>query len=148
MEFSKVQLTTLLNNHIQGKPDGLNEVLKMILESLMKSERKVHLQDDDSNKANGFRMGKVYGHGKLLELRIPRDRNGHFYPKLLALLRHQQAETDRLVSALYGQGLTQSQLGQVFEDLYGRHYSSSTVGRMIDWMRKDVRDWLDRDLLD
>ena len=147
MEFSKVQLATLLNNHIEGKPDGLNEVLKMISESLMKSERKIHLDHDQANKANGYRLGKVYGHGKLLELRIPRDRNGHFYPKLLAILRHQQAETDRLVSALYGQGLTQSQLGQVFDDLYGRHYSSSTIGRMIDWMRKDVRDWLDRDLL-
>jgi len=63
---------------------------------------------------------------------------GKFYPKVLALLRSQQAETDKLVSALYGQGLTQSQVGDVFERLYGRHYSSSQVGRMIDWMREDV----------
>lgn len=146
MEFTKVQLNTLIHNRISKRADGLNEVLKMVLEALMKTERRVELSDQPNNKANGYRPGRVYGNGKLLELRIPRDRNGQFYPKVLALLKEQQAETDRLVSALYGQGLTQSQLGQVFEDLYGRHYSSSTIGRMIDWMREDVADWLGRSL--
>src|SRR5690625_8047431 len=93
---------------------------------MMKNERSLHLQQADGNKANGYRPGKVYGHGKLLEFRIPRDRNGEFYPKVLALLRSQQAGTDKLVSALYGQGLTQSQVGDVFEHLYGRHYK---IGR-------------------
>lgn len=51
------------------------------------------------------------GTESLLELRIPRDRNGEFYPKVLALLRSQQAEMDKLVSALYAQGLSQSQVG-------------------------------------
>lgn len=65
---------------------------------------------------------------------------------MLALLRSQQAETDKLVSALYGQGLTQSQVGEVFERLYGRHYSSSQIGRMIEWMRQDVAQWTNRTL--
>jgi len=50
------------------------------------------------------------------------------------------------VSALYAQGLTQSQLGDVFEQLYGRHYSSSSIGRMIEWMRSDVEHWRQRPL--
>ena len=89
---------------------------------------------------------RVYGNGQILELRIPRDRNGQFYPKVLTLLRQQQSETDRFVSALYAQGLTQSQLGDVFEQLYGRHYSSSSIGRMIEWMRNDVEHWRQRPL--
>lgn len=118
----------------------------MTLNGLMKAERREHLDGQSSNKGNGFRPGRVYGSGKLLELRIPRDRNGEFYPKLLAILRSQQEETDRLVSALYGQGLTQRQVGEVFEQLYGRHYSPSTVSRMIEWMRQDVAKWLARPL--
>jgi transposase-like protein len=145
MIVSKVLLKDLIANHLKQE-NGLNEVLEFTLNAMMKHERSIHLEDADANKANGYRPGRVYGHGKLLELRIPRDRNGEFYPKVLALLRSQQAETDKLVSALYGQGLTQSQVGDVFERLYGRHYSSSQVGRMIDWMRKDVAEWNSRPL--
>jgi len=145
MIVSKVQLKDLIANHLKQE-NGLNDVLEITLNAMMKNERSLHLEDSDVNKANGYRPGRVYGHGKLLELRIPRDRNGEFYPKVLTLLRSQQAETDKLVSALYGQGLTQSQVGDVFERLYGRHYSSSQVGRMIEWMRNDVAEWNSRAL--
>lgn len=145
MIVSKVLLKDLIANHLKQE-NGLNEVLELTLNAMMKHERSLHLEDADGNKGNGYRPGRVYGHGKLLELRIPRDRNGEFYPNVLALLRSQQAETDKLVSALYGQGLTQSQVGEVFERLYGRHYSSSQVGRMIEWMRCDVAEWNNRPL--
>lgn len=145
MIVSKVLLNDLITNHIK-RDNGLNEVLEFTLNAMMAHERELHLESTVDNKGNGYRPGRVYGHGKLLELRIPRDRNGEFYPKVLALLRSQQAETDKLVSALYGQGLTQSQVGEVFERLYGRHYSSSQVGRMIDWMREDVAMWNSRAL--
>lgn len=142
---SKVLLKDLITNHLKQE-NGLNEVLEFTLNAMMHHERELHLEGAASNKGNGYRPGRVYGHGKLLELRIPRDRNGEFYPRVLALLRSQQAETDKLVSALYGQGLTQRQVGEVFEHLYGRHYSSSQVGRMIDWMREDVAQWNARSL--
>lgn len=143
MIVSKVLLKDLITNHLKQE-NGLNEVLQITLNAMMKNERSLHLQQASGNKANGYRPGRVYGHGKLLELRIPRDRNGEFYPRVLALLRSQQAETDKLVSALYGQGLSQSQVGEVFERLYGRHYSSSQIGRMIEWMRADVAQWNSR----
>ncbi|MCH2451505.1 MAG: transposase, partial [Gracilimonas sp.] len=105
MIVSKVLLNDLITNHIK-RDNGLNEVLEFTLNAMMAHERELHLESTVDNKGNGYRPGRVYGHGKLLELRIPRDRNGEFYPKVLALLRSQQAETDKLVSALYGQGLT------------------------------------------
>lgn len=145
MRITKVQLRDLIANHVKQK-NGLNDVMEMTLNAMMKHERTIHLDEADANKANGYRPGRVYGHGKLLELRIPRDRNGEFYPKVLALLRSQQAETDKLVSALYAQGLSQRQVGEVFERLYGRHYSSSQIGRMIEWMHRDVKTWLERPL--
>ena len=50
-------------------------VLEITLNAIMKHERSIHLETADDNKANGYRSGQVYGYGKLLELRIPRDRN-------------------------------------------------------------------------
>ena len=147
MEITKVQLRTLIDNHIRNKDKGLNDVLEMTLNAMMNAERREVLADQGGfNKANGYRPGRVYGNGQILELRIPRDRNGQFHPNVLTLLRTQQAELDRFVSALYAQGLTLRQVGKVFEELYGRRYSSSSVGRMIQWMRDDVEEWRQRPL--
>lgn len=147
MEISKVQLKDLIHNHLKQE-NGLHDVMEMVLNGLMKAERREHLDHSPANKGNGFRPGKTYGNGKILELRIPRDRNGEFYPKVLAMLRNQEQEIDRLVSALYGQGLTQQQIGEVFDEFYGHHYSTSQVSRMIDWMRDEVDEWLSRPLLE
>ena len=117
MHITKVQLSGLIANHLQ-RENGLNEVMEMTLNGMMKAERNAFLEDTGSNKANGYRPGGVYGYGKLLELRIPRDRHGEFLPQVWTLLLRQQDEVDQLVSALYGQGLTQSQVGGVFPLLW------------------------------
>lgn len=145
MRISKVQLKDLIHNHLRQE-NGFQDILQMVVNSAMVAERREYLDNDSANKGNGYRLGRTYGNGKVLELRIPRDRNGGFYPKMLALLREQEAEIDRLVSALYGQGLSQAQIGEVFEQFYGRHYSTSQISRMIEWMREDVARWLRRTL--
>jgi putative transposase len=91
MEFTKVQLRTLIYNHIKNKENGLNDILELTLNAMMQAERREELAEQGTfNKANGYRPGRVYGNGKVLELRIPRDRNGTFYPKVLTLLRNQK----------------------------------------------------------
>ena len=91
MEFTKVQLRTLIYNHIKNKENGLNDILELTLNAMMRAERNEELASQGSfNKANGYRRGRVYRNGKVLELRIPRDRNGKFYPRVLTLLRNQQ----------------------------------------------------------
>src|SRR5690625_1841440 len=133
----------MIGNQMQ-RENGLHEVMEMMLNAMMKSERSAQLELMSDNKANGYRYGKTYGQRRILELRIPRDRNGEFYPKVLALLRSQEAEIEQLVSALYSQGLTQKQIGKVFEKLYGRSYSPPTISRMIERMQEDVGEWLGR----
>ena len=44
--------------------------------------------------------------GKILELQVPRTRNGNFYPIILGLLRNQEEEAKKIAFKLYGAGLT------------------------------------------
>ena len=86
--------------------------MEIMLESLMVAERSEFLHEqEDHNKGNGFRFGHTYGHGRKLEFRIPRDRFGNFHPKILAILRDQEEECEKLAGSLYTKGLTQSQVG-------------------------------------
>ncbi len=43
-------------------------------------------------------------------------------------------------------GLTTAQVGELFQELYGRHYSTSSVSRMFDHAREPVVHWLERPL--
>ena len=69
-----------------------------------------------------------------------------FYPQILAILRNQEEECEKLAGTLYTKGLTQSQVGEVFDEIYGEHYSKASISRMIDYVRKDVSEWLERPL--
>ena len=147
MEFTKEQLSELICKHTE-KENGLQDLMEIMLESLMVSERREYLQEEGlaGNKCNGYRPGRTYGHGRTLTFRIPRDRYGNFHPRILAILRDQEEECERLAGTLYTKGLTQEQVGEVFADIYGEHYSKASISRMLDYLRKDVTEWLERSL--
>ena len=78
----------------------------------MVSERREYLREEGlrGTKGNGYRPGRTYGMGRTLTFRIPRDRYGNFHPRILAVLRDQEDECERLAGTLYTKGLTQEQV--------------------------------------
>ena len=145
MDFTKEQLSNVFVKHIE-RERGLQDLMELMIESMMTAERRDFLDTHPGNKGNGFRQGKSYGQGRVLEFRIPRDPYGNFHPTILALLRDQEVECEQLASSLYCKGLTQSQVGDVFGEVYGKHYSKASISRMIEYLRKDVEVWLSRSL--
>lgn len=144
MDFTPSQISKIIEQTV-CKEDGLNTILKLTLEALMKAERTEykHLTQDYSN---GYRSRKAFGNKQMLELQVPRTRNGGFYPVVLGLLKNQEQEARSLAFYLYKSGLTTEQVGDVFEEIYGKHYSSSQVSRMFDLVREEVSKWLNRPL--
>ena len=143
--LTKEQLSELICKHSE-RENGLQDLLEILLESMMLSERREYLRENSAsgNKCNGFRQGHSYGHGRTLTFRIPRDRYGNFHPRILAILRHQEDECERLAGTLYTKGLTQEQVGEVFQDIYGEHYSKASISRILEYLREDVSQWLAR----
>jgi putative transposase len=96
----------------------------------------VFLERRSDNKANGFRPGKAYGNNKILDFRIPRDRRGEFPPVILTMLRNQEEESTRLIGSMYAKGLTTLQVLEIFEEIYGKNYSKSSISRMLEGHRR------------
>lgn len=145
MHFTKLQISELMRKHAE-KENGLHDLIEIMPESMMVAERSEFLHENPQNMGNGYRFGHAYGQGRKLEFRIPRDRYGNFHPRILAILRNQEEECDRLAGVLYTKGLTQEQVGDVFEQIYGQHYSKSSISRMVDSVRTQVSAWLERSL--
>ena len=119
MDFTKEQLSEVLCKHAE-RENGLQDLMEIRSESMMVAERREYLREEGltGDKGNGFRMGHTYGQGRTLTFRIPRDRYGNFHPRILAVLRSQEEECERLAGTLYSKGLTQEQVGDVFNDIY------------------------------
>ena len=97
----------------------------------MVAERGEFLREQaDHNKGNGYRFGHSYGHGKKLEFRIPRDRFGDFHPKILAILRDQEEECEKLAGSLYTKGSVIVLMGRTAMDKESYH-------RVIPRIRED-----------
>lgn len=147
IDLTNDQLQDTINS-LLNKEEGLNNLLEMILDGLMKLERDTFLSGPagSGNKANGYRPGRAAGYGKELSLRIPRDRLGQFKPVLWAMLRDQGEQVRRLCFELYGKGLTTRQVGEITERIYGRHYSSSAVSAFSQQLKEQLDAWRQRRL--
>ncbi|MEX0812096.1 MAG: IS256 family transposase [Chitinophagales bacterium] len=145
MELTKEQTENVLSNFL-NKKNGLNEVLQMMLNAMMKIERKVFLEGGQNNKGNGYRLGKVFGYGSQIELRIPRDRLSSYTPTILALFREQQSYIKEVSFQLYGKGLTDRDISDVVETIYGKHYSKSTISDFSRSFYEQMGAWRERKL--
>lgn len=144
LNFTQEQITQILTE-VANSDNGFNQVLQISLEAMMRAEREEH-NSLNSDVSNGFRGVRTFGHGQQLKLSVPRSRNSSFYPVLLSVLKNQEEESKRLAFKLYGAGLTTEQVGDLFEEIYGEHYSTSQVSRMFDYAREEVKTWLERSL--
>jgi transposase-like protein len=145
MNLTKKQTEEVLSNFLD-KENGLNEVLEMVLNAMMYSERSTYLTTDKSNKANGFRPGNVFGYGKQIELRIPRDRQSTFIPTILALFRDQESYLKEVSFQMYSKGLTTRDISEVMETIYGTHYSKSKISNISQGFYQQMEAWRNRDL--
>ena len=53
----------------------------------------------------------------------------------MGLLKDQDEDCVRLVCSLYSKGLTQSQVSDVFVQVYGKQYSTSSISRTLDGIK-------------
>lgn len=144
MDFTQEQITEILLD-VANKKERFNSIMKMSLDALMRSERKL-FQEDTGEYANGYRPRSIQGFGKEIVLSVPRTRSGDFYPVLLGILRDEDHERQKLVFSLYSKGLTTEQIGQVYHDVYGKHYGKSQLSFLMTESREDAAIWLERTL--
>lgn len=147
LQLSPKQLQEICHD-FTNKPNGINTLLSIMLNSLMKAERKDFLVSNHchGNKANGYRSLRGLGIGEQIELAIPRDRLGQFKPLLLEVMREQQDMLNELCFELYANGLTTRQIEGITENIYGKKLSKSAVSRITESLYEDMKAFRERPL--
>ena len=65
---------------------------------------------------------------------------------LLGIIRDEDQERQKLVFSLYSKGLTTEKIGQVYHDVYDKHYSKSQINFLMNDASEEPFIWIERKL--
>ena len=100
MELTQLQISEILSNYTSSS-DGFVTLQSLIMNSLMKHECDLFVNDNEHEQCNGFRSRRWNSHGFEFSLRIPRSRSSNFYSVLLGLFRSRRRMCKVVQSSLH-----------------------------------------------
>jgi putative transposase len=114
-------------------------------------ERQPQFQEEESepknrNTRNGHsRKGLKTSFGET-RIEVPRDRQGSFEPRLIPKHQRVSQEIAERIIALYGSGMTTTDLARHISEMYGIAASSSLISRVVESVDPELRAWRNRPL--
>jgi putative transposase len=98
------------------------------------------------NSRNGSFAKTVTSEVGPVEIRVPRDRNGSFDPKVVPHGTRRLDGVEAQVISLYASGLTTGEIAGHLEEIYGTSISKDTISRITDAIVSDMEAWQSRPL--
>jgi putative transposase len=130
----------------------LKELTKRLVEKALQSEMSNHLGYDKyerstlDNARNGSSDKKLITENGIIEIEIPRDRNGEFEPAIVPKRKSRIDGFDQKVLSLYAKGMSLSDIKIQIQELYGADISESLISKITDDVIEDVKVWQSRPL--
>jgi transposase-like protein len=132
----------------------LKSLFKGTLERVLEAEMDNHLGynkhnnegDHSGNSRNGYGIKTVQTDMGKTELRVPRDRNGEFEPKIITKYQNKTDGIEHKIIAMYAKGMSTRDIEDHMRDIYGIDASPSLISRITDKVLPDIAEWQSRPL--
>ena len=139
---------------ILGKNGLLKQLTKRLVERTLEAELSDHLGYEPhepkghgtGNNRNGKGDKTVQSETGAIDIKVPRDRNGTFEPKLIKKRQRRLEGFDDKVLALYSRGLSTRDIQGQLEELYRVEVSPTLISNVTNAVMDDVRAWQSRPL--
>jgi transposase-like protein len=124
--------------------------LKHLIEATLEGELDAHLQDTrklQQNRRNGHGRKNLLSPLGGFEIFSPRDRNATFEPKIIEKRQHKiTSDIDAQILALYGRGMSYSDIQNHLSEMYGIDVSDGTISAITDRIIPAIKEWQNRPL--
>src|SRR6476659_9174943 len=154
MAIKKDTLDQLLAGRDQqdvfGKDGLVDELKKALANRVLSAELDDHMDGEAAackpNRRNGYSKKTVLGETSKLELRIPRDREGTFDPKLIAKYQRRFPGFDEKIISMYARGMSVREIQGHLMEIYGLDVSPDLISTVTDAVLETVTEWQNRAL--
>lgn len=128
----------------------LDDLKKALAERALNAELDDHLEGEAAagkpNRRNGFSKKTVLTETSKLDLRIPRDREGSFDPKLIARYQRRFPGFDQKIISMYARGMSVREIQGHLMEIYGLDVSPDLISTVTDAVMETVTEWQNRPL--
>lgn len=139
---------------VEDMQDALKDVFGPMFEAMLNGEMDHHLgyeknsraDKEGTNRRNGYGNKSVKTSTGEVEIDVPRDREGSFEPKLIKKRQRDVSGIESKVLSMYGKGMSQRDIADTIEDIYGFEISAEQISKITDRVLDEANEWQNRPL--
>ena len=143
--------TDILNSMKELFSDVLQQVMEAELEETLGYEKSSRASENtESGKGKNYRNGYSKKTVKTqlgeVDVKIPRDRNGEYEPKIIGKYSRNADGMEEKILALYACGMSQRDISEQIKNLYDVEISDGLVSKIVEKVTPEVNAWQNRPL--
>ncbi len=139
---------------VQDMQDALKDIFGPMFEAMLQGEMNSYLgyqnnergEKSSSNRRNGYTKKTLKTTGGEVPIQVPRDREGTFEPTVVPKRKRDVSDIEEKVLSLYAKGLSQRDIADTIEDIYGFGISHETISEITDSVLEELEEWQNRPL--
>lgn len=134
--------------------DALKDIFGPMFEAMLQGEMNSHLgyenndkgEKQTQNRRNGYISKNVKTSMGEMTIDVPRDRDGSFEPQIVPKRTKDISDIDKKVLSMYAKGMSQRDISNTIEDIYGFKISHDTISQITDCVLDELNEWQSRPL--
>ena len=134
--------------------DALKDIFGPMFEAMLQGEMDSHLgyESNDhgpkatSNRRNGYISKTVKSTYGDIPVEVPRDRDASFEPQAIPKHTRDVSGIEEKVLSMYAKGMSQRDIADTIEDIYGFEISHDTISSITDRVIETANEWQNRPL--
>lgn len=129
--------------------DALKDIFGPMFEAMLQGEMDSHLgyENNDKgekltqNRRNGYISKKIKTSMGEMTIDVPRDRDGSFEPQIVPKrTKDTPSDIDKKVLSMYAEGMSQRDISNTIEDIYGFKISHDTISQITDCVLDELNE--------
>ena len=139
---------------LDGVDGLLNQITKAVLERALEAEMSEHLGYEvgdpagrgTGNSRNGKTSKTVATTNGPLDMRVPRDRNSTFEPRIVPKHARRVGNIEDMILSLYSRGMTTRDIEAHLLEIYGINASRELISNVTEVVVDEIKAWQSRPL--